>query len=193
MMRWLVTACAVALLSGAALAQQPVCSVQDPVHVYWARPGERGEWYPARVLRVNDTQTRCYVAYDGYDSSWNEWVGGDRLRRAVGASSHSGAAVAATRNATKFSIAHVQARGQNWVFVKVGPRFLTAESNQVRKWYTDVQACVRRVNLAGDVVAVSNVDGRFRYWGPVASQNFLSNLDMNWVNARVNKEMTCVF
>ena len=40
---------------------------------------------------------------------------------------------------------------------------------------------------------VANVDGGFRYWGPVNARDFLSTLDMNWVNARVNKEMNCTF
>lgn len=165
---------------------QPLCSVNDAVNVYWAKPGEPGRWYAATVIKVNETQTRCYVRYKEYDSSWNEWVGGDRLRRVV-------APVAAARNSVRYSVAHVKSQGRSWVFVKVSPRFLTADNDQVKKWYTDVQACVRGVKLAGDVVVVANVDGAFRYWGPLNAREFLRTLDMNWVNARVNKEMSCTF
>jgi RNA binding activity-knot of a chromodomain len=163
---------------------QPICSVNDHVSVYWAKPGENGKWYSAMVLRVNDTQTRCYVRYHGYDSQWDEWVDGSRLKRASTPSPAKG---------VEYSIAHVKSQDNNWVFVKVSPRFLTADEATIRKWYTDVQACVRRVNLAGDVVVVTTVDGSFRFWGPIPWRKYLSTLDMNWVNARVNKSMTCYF
>lgn len=166
-------------------AAQAICSVNDAVNVYWSKPGESGKWYPATVLKVNETQTRCYVRYNSYDSSWDEWVGGDRLRRV--------ATAAPTSSAVKYSVAHVKSHDRSWVFVKVSPRFLAADSNQVQKWYTDVQSCVRGVNMAGDVVVVANVDGGFRFWGPVNARDFLRTLDMNWVNARVNKEISCTF
>jgi len=167
------------------VAAQTVCSVNEAVNVYWAKPGEAGRWYAASVLKVNETQTRCYVRYKGYDSSWDEWVGADRLRRV--------AAPAAASSAVKYSVAHVKSHDRSWVFVKVSPRFLTADNAQVQKWYTAVQACARGANFAGDVVVVANVDGGFRYWGPVNAREFLRTLDMNWVNARVNKEMNCTF
>lgn len=46
----------------------------DTVMVQW-----RGRWYPARVLRRKGS--RYLIRYDGYDASWDEWVGPRRLRR----------------------------------------------------------------------------------------------------------------
>lgn len=31
------------------------------------------------MIKVNESQTRCFVHYDGYESSWDEWVGADRI------------------------------------------------------------------------------------------------------------------
>lgn len=45
----------------------------DAVEVNW-----KGQWYPARVLKVGNGQWR--IRYDGYSSSWDEWVGPDRIR-----------------------------------------------------------------------------------------------------------------
>ncbi len=35
-------------------------------------------WYKAKVVEVKDDF--CYIKYDGYDDSWNEWVLYDRIR-----------------------------------------------------------------------------------------------------------------
>jgi hypothetical protein len=58
----------------------------DPDATYAA--GERvlvfyaGKFYPGRVLSVKD---RSYqVRYEGFSTSWNEWVTGRRLKRAKG-------------------------------------------------------------------------------------------------------------
>ncbi|MCB1739561.1 MAG: hypothetical protein KDK91_04275 [Gammaproteobacteria bacterium] len=45
----------------------------SPVWVAW-----KGKWYAAHVLRRS--QNQYYVHYDGYDSSWDEWVGNPRIR-----------------------------------------------------------------------------------------------------------------
>lgn len=38
----------------------------------------KGRWYRAKIIDVDGDQTE--VHYAGYDDSWNEWVGPDRLR-----------------------------------------------------------------------------------------------------------------
>jgi hypothetical protein len=39
----------------------------------------RGDWYPAQVLQRK--ADRYLIHYDGYDASWDEWVGQRRIRR----------------------------------------------------------------------------------------------------------------
>jgi hypothetical protein len=45
----------------------------DKVEVNW-----KGSWYPAEVMEVSGN--RCLIHYDGYDNSWDEWVGPARIR-----------------------------------------------------------------------------------------------------------------
>ncbi|MBF0519434.1 MAG: hypothetical protein HQK92_06905 [Nitrospirae bacterium] len=45
----------------------------DKVEVLW-----KGTWYAATVLKAQGDQT--YIHYDGYNKSWDEWVGLDRIR-----------------------------------------------------------------------------------------------------------------
>ena len=56
-------------------AQAAVCSIGDRAEVNW-----KGAWYKAKVIRVNEDQTRCFIRYDGYGSEWDEWVGRNRIR-----------------------------------------------------------------------------------------------------------------
>ena len=37
-----------------------------------------GTWYPGQVKEINEAQ--YFVSYNGYDSSWDEWAGSERLR-----------------------------------------------------------------------------------------------------------------
>lgn len=73
--KWMVIAL-LAGLSGRAPAAVPGAKVE----VEW-----NGAWYPAEVLRTDGNQ--CLIRYDGYDSSWDEWVGPERMRPVVTAES----------------------------------------------------------------------------------------------------------
>ena len=96
--------------------------------------------------------------------------------------------------ATSFPVAHTRARNVDMVLVKVSPSFFAAELRTQERWYTDLQACVRRVKLAGTVVAVGQAgQGAFRFYGPNSWHDFLRSIDMAWVNARVNKQLSCQF
>jgi len=50
----------------------------DQVEVQW-----KGTWYPAKVLEAKADQWK--IRYDGYSSSWDEWVKADRIRKPKGA------------------------------------------------------------------------------------------------------------
>lgn len=52
---------------------QPLPPSGERVEVEW-----RGRWYEAVVLRRSGR--RALIHYSGYDSSWDEWVGPERLR-----------------------------------------------------------------------------------------------------------------
>jgi|GEM_PF-2608005 len=48
-------------------------ALRGPVQILWG-----GQWWNGRVLERRGD--RYYITYDGYDASWNEWVGPDRVR-----------------------------------------------------------------------------------------------------------------
>ena len=50
------------------------CPVGKPLEIEW-----NGAMYPGVVLQGPNAQGQCLVTYDGYDASWDEWVGPDRL------------------------------------------------------------------------------------------------------------------
>jgi RNA binding activity-knot of a chromodomain len=54
--------------------QQPVR--QNQVEVEW-----QGTWWAAEVMKTNGD--RYYIHYTGYNNSWDEWVGPDRIRMPV--------------------------------------------------------------------------------------------------------------
>ncbi|HLA64744.1 MAG TPA: Tudor-knot domain-containing protein, partial [Rhodothermales bacterium] len=47
--------------------------VGQPVQILW-----NGSWYPGHILAAADGGYQIH--YDGYDSSWDEWVTPDRLQ-----------------------------------------------------------------------------------------------------------------
>ncbi len=54
-------------------AHAALCNIGDTAQVEW-----KGSWYPAKVLQGGES--KCYIHYTGYDSSWDEWVGPHRIR-----------------------------------------------------------------------------------------------------------------
>ncbi len=92
-----------------------------------------------------------------------------------------------------YRIAHTRQQDTNMVFVVTSSSFFYADSNAKERMWTAMRACAKSAKLAGDVVMVANVNGGFRFYGPKSWLNYLKNLDMSWVNARLNKKLTCTF
>ena len=66
---------AIGFILGTALpkAEASICNIGDKAQVRW-----KGAWYPATVLRSRGNS--CYIHYDGYNQSWDEWVGAERIQ-----------------------------------------------------------------------------------------------------------------
>ncbi len=103
------------------------------------------------------------------------------------------ASSATAEQVVDYQVAHVRYQNSNMVFVVTNASFFRADEAQQERWYTAVQQCVRGANLAGQTIVVANVRGRFRFYAPRSWHKFLRTLDMNWVSARINKELTCEF
>jgi len=100
----------------------------------------------------------------------------------------SGSASAAT-----YKIAHIKVQNVNMVFIKVGSSFFLADDNKKARWYSQMQGCSTSANLAGEVVLVAQVNNRMVWYGPKKWSTFMSTTDMNWVDTRVNKNLTCTY
>lgn len=63
-------------IPGAPVAPTPpsLCTMNNAISVLW-----QGTWYAATVKEVG-TDGRCFIGYDGWASSWDEWVTPDRMR-----------------------------------------------------------------------------------------------------------------
>jgi hypothetical protein len=92
---------------------------------------------------------------------------------------------------TKFEVAHVKESGQDMVIIPVNPSFISKDARTQQQIYTDIQVCVRSARLSGTVVLVASGSGRFQFYGPKQWQHFLQSIDMDWVTARINKELSC--
>ncbi len=69
----MVTSFAGTLIPNSAIASAPICTQGQKAEAKW-----KGKWYPVKVLDISGQ--KCYITYEGYDSSWNEWIGSGRFR-----------------------------------------------------------------------------------------------------------------
>src|SRR5262249_34884394 len=70
-----VSCSALTLAADQIRAQEQTWKVNDHVEVEW-----KGDWYQAQIIQVQGKQYK--VHYDGYESSWDEWVDNNRIRAA---------------------------------------------------------------------------------------------------------------
>lgn len=92
-----------------------------------------------------------------------------------------------------YDVAHVRHQDVNMVFVKISPNFFNSDAPIQAKWYKAVQSCMQSKRLDGSTIAVSDFRDRFMYYGPNSLKPFVSTVNMKWVNARVNKKVTCIY
>ena len=101
------------------------------------------------------------------------------------------ASIASAEQVTTYSIAHTRYRDSNMVIVISNANFFAQSEETQERWFTALKVCSRNANLAGQVIVVANVNRRLRFYGPKSWHSFLRTIDMAWVRARVNKELTC--
>lgn len=102
-------------------------------------------------------------------------------------------ALPVTAMTAKYPVAHVKHQSTNIVIVLVNSSFFRGSGVEQSRWFTAVEQCVRSVNLAGQALIVANDGGRYRFYGPKSWHGFMQTIDLNWVNARINKSLTCNF
>jgi hypothetical protein len=51
------------------------CPVGETREIHWG-----SQWWAGSILEGPNTQGQCFVTYEGWDATWNEWVPTDRIR-----------------------------------------------------------------------------------------------------------------
>jgi len=92
---------------------------------------------------------------------------------------------------TTYKVAHIKVQSVNMVFIKVRSDFFLQDDKTKARWYSLLQSCSSSANLAGEVVAVANVNNRMVWYGPKKWSTFMSTTNMSWVDTRVNKQLSC--
>jgi threonine dehydrogenase-like Zn-dependent dehydrogenase len=92
-----------------------------------------------------------------------------------------------------YRVAHTRYQNSDMVVVIIDQRFFGGSRDDQARWFTAIEQCVRSVRLGGQTVVVSGHGGRFQFYAPNSWHSFLRTVDMNWVQARVNKQLTCNF
>lgn len=64
---------ALIVLAASTSAFAELCVVGKKTEVLW-----KGSWYKAAVVEAG--KNSCFITYAGYDNSYDEWVGAERLR-----------------------------------------------------------------------------------------------------------------
>ena len=55
--------------------RQDPCPVGGSIQVFW-----NDTWYASTIKAGPNAEGQCQIGYDGWDDSWDEWVGADRMR-----------------------------------------------------------------------------------------------------------------
>ena len=90
-----------------------------------------------------------------------------------------------------YPVAHVKHQNSSLVVVEVNASFFRGSVAEQGRWFTAVEQCVRSVKMAGQTLLVAKVNGSYRFYAPKHWHSFMQTIDLNWVNARVNKSLTC--
>lgn len=72
---WLILAIGLLVASPALSQEAAACTVGGEIQVLW-----NGTWYDSTIKAGPNELGQCQIGYDGWDSSWDEWVGTDRMR-----------------------------------------------------------------------------------------------------------------
>jgi len=101
--------------------------------------------------------------------------------------------LAVAKETVTYPVAHTRQGDVSTVMVVISPNFFNSDASSQAGWYKAVVACVRSAKLAGDIFVVANFNQRFNYYGPKGRAAAVQGRDMKWVNARVNRQLTCTY
>ena len=113
------------------------------------------------------------------------------MKRTIPAFALALAFAASGTQAATYKAAHAKYREADFLFVVVGSEFFGQAEAAKERQLGAMRACAQKARLDGDVVIVASDKGRLRTYSDAKWTKFLQPLDWKWVNARVNKKLTC--
>ena len=94
--------------------------------------------------------------------------------------------------ASTFDVAHFREQNTDIIAVVLPSKVNSYPSSDKKALHTSFEKCARSARMSGNVVMVwPKSNGAMGWYGPTRWSNFMNSLNMKWIKARVNKELTC--
>jgi hypothetical protein len=90
-----------------------------------------------------------------------------------------------------YMTAHINQQGQNLIIVPLDDAFQHQTAAQQNATWEAIQGCAQVAGLAGLVCLVWESQGGFHFLAPQAWHAFFQSIDMAFVAANLNRELTC--
>ncbi len=91
-----------------------------------------------------------------------------------------------------YKIAHVNIQNQDMIFVLLDRQFGYRTEQEQEQFARYLQGCATSAGLKGHVVPTWEAPaGRSMFRGPQEWHTFFGSINLQWVWASVNKELTC--
>jgi hypothetical protein len=92
----------------------------------------------------------------------------------------------------RYKIAHVNVQNQDIIFVPLDRQLDNRTEQEQVEFTAYLQRCAASAGLRGRVVpAWETAGGRTMFRGPREWHPFFGSIDIQWVWARINRELTC--
>jgi len=90
-----------------------------------------------------------------------------------------------------YKIAHINEQGQDMIIVPVTSSFGSKSQSDQSSFESTIQYCAADAGLKATVCIVWQVGNRFHFAAPNAWHQFFRSINMQWVNANINRTLTC--
>jgi hypothetical protein len=91
----------------------------------------------------------------------------------------------------KYGVAHINEQGVDLVIIPLADDYEWKTGAHQRQIIAGLQVCASAAGLRGTVVPVWQAGGYMKFIAPPHWHSFLQSIDMNYVAANVNRELSC--
>jgi hypothetical protein len=90
----------------------------------------------------------------------------------------------------RLKVAHIHEQGQNMIIFPLDSSFGNKSNHDQAEALSELECRANNAGLAGHAVAIWQHGHHTHFRGPSKWQNFLRSINMQWVLANVNRELT---